>query len=283
MTTWTAGEVRVTKLPQMTWHLPLWGLVPEATGEAAADVAPGVLPGDGMTEVSIHGLLVESQGRTILVDTCADHGEAAERALDLVRSVGSITEHHPDVRTALEAAGRSPAEVDTVLCTHLHFDHVGGNLLDDGSLAFPGARHLLAGEEWAYWTTDDAEDPYGSIDTTVRPLVEAGAVDLVDGDHVLTDEVRLVPTPGHTPGHVSVRIDSAGETAIITGDVAHHPVELLAPHWTMAADTDAAQASVTRRAFAEEWGDGQALILGTHFPGSSAGRLSLRDKAWVPA
>jgi len=281
VTTWTVGDVRITKVPQMTWHIPLWGLVPEATDAACAEVAPGLV--DGPVEVSLHGLVLESGGRTILVDTCAGHDEAADHVLGLVQSVGTIDHHQHDVRAAVEAAGWAAEDIDTVVCTHLHFDHVGGAFLD-GAAAFPNARHLIAGDEWGYWSAYEADDhDYVSINGTVRPLVEAGLVDLVDPDHALTDEVRFVPTPGHTPGHVSVEIASGGEAAVITGDLAHHPIEFLAPHWVMAADVDGAQCSATRRSFMEQYGDGETLVLGTHFGGSSAGRLEASTGAWTPA
>ncbi len=280
---WTVGDVRITKVPQMTWHIPLWGLVPEATAAACAEVAPGWVGDDAGVEVSLHGLVVESGDRRILVDTCAGHDEASEGILGLVRSVGTIEEHHRDVRSSVEAAGWSAEDIDTVVCTHLHFDHVGGNLAD-GVAAFPGARYLIAGDEWGYWSTYEADDhDYAGIEASVRPLVEAGLVDLVDADHQLTDEVRFVPTPGHTPGHVSVEIASGGEQALITGDVAHHPIELLAPHWTMTADVDGAQASTTRRALIDRYGDGRALVLGTHFGGTSAGYFDASARSWTPA
>jgi glyoxylase-like metal-dependent hydrolase (beta-lactamase superfamily II) len=265
--TWHIGAVTVTKLPQMTWHLPITAFVPDAP--------------EGPMEVSIHGLLVESGGRWILVDTCAGHDEGAERLLAMVRRVGSITHHHDSVADALVASGRAVDEVDTVVCTHLHFDHVGGNVTDDGDLAFPEARYVLPGDEWDYWHTRE-DDPYGNIPHAVAPVVDHGAADLVDADHGLTDEVRLVPTPGHTPGHVSVRISSQGEEAVITGDLAHHPIELLEPQWPMVSDVDPERASATRRAFADEYGDGATLVLGTHFGGSSAGRLLAAERRWEP-
>ncbi len=282
MTTWTVGDVRITKVPQMTWHIPLWGLVPEATAAACAEVAPGWVADDATVEVSLHGLVVESGDRRILVDTCAGHDEASDRILGLVRSVGSIDDHHPDVRTAVEAGGWAAGDIDTVVSTHLHFDHVGGHLAD-GAAAFPSARYVVAGDEWGYWATNEEDDQYASVDASVRPLVETGQVDLVDPDHVLTDEVRLVSTPGHTPGHVSVEITSGGEEALITGDVAHHPIELLAPHWTMTADVDGAQCSATRRTLIDRYGDGRALLLGTHFGGTSAGRFDASARTWTPA
>lgn len=274
---WAVGDVRVTRVPQMTWHIPLWGLVPEATEAACAEVAPGWVGEGAQVEVSLHGLVVESGDRRILVDTCAGHDEAAQRILGMVDAFGAITHHHADVRAAVEAAGWSADDIDTVVCTHLHFDHVGGNT------GFPGARFVIAGDEWDYWSTNEDDDQYASVDVGVRPLVEAGQVDLVDPDHVLTDEVRLVPTPGHTPGHVSVAITSGGETAVITGDLVHHPIELLAPHWAMSADVDSAQCSATRRAFVDRYGDGETLLLGTHFGGTGAGRFDASAGTWTAA
>ncbi len=282
MTTWTVGDVRITKVPQMTWHIPLWGLVPEATGSACAEVAPGWLPDDAAVEVSLHGLVVESGDRRILVDTCAGHDEESARILGLVRTVGTIDHHHHDVRGAVEAAGWAVEDIDTVVCTHLHFDHVGGNLAD-GVAAFPSARYVIAGDEWGFWSTNESDDQYASVDAAVRPLVDAELVDLVDPDHVLTDAVRLVPTPGHTPGHVSVEITSGGEEAVITGDLVHHPIEFLAPQWAMAADVDSVQCSATRGVFVDRYGDGETLVLGTHFGGTSAGRLDASARTWTPA
>ena len=279
---WSVGDARITKVPQATWTIPLFGFVPEATAAACGARAPGLLADDGLADLSLHGLVVESAGRTILVDTCAGHDEYTDGILAEIRQFGSIQDHHATVRDAVVAAGWVAEDIDTVVCTHLHFDHVGGNLVE-GEPAFPAARYVAAGDEWAYWSTAESDDSYGSADRSVRPLVERGLVDLVDPDLVLTDEVRLVPTPGHTPGHVSVAITSGGERAVITGDLAHHPVELLAPEWTMIADVDPAGAVATRRRFIDEYGDGETLILGTHFGGSSAGRLDASARTWTSA
>jgi glyoxylase-like metal-dependent hydrolase (beta-lactamase superfamily II) len=281
VTTWTVGDVRITKVPQMTWHLQLYGLVPEATADACARVAPGLVD-DGAADISLHGLVIEAGDRRILVDTCAGHDDTAERILGVVRDFGSITDHHADVRAAVGAAGWAPEDIDTVVCTHLHFDHVGGNLTADEP-AFPSARYVMAGDEWAFWSTNQEDRQYASVDGSVRPLVDGGVADLVDPDHGLTDELRLVPTPGHTPGHVSLLIESGDEQAIITGDLVHHPVELIAPGWAMASDVAPAQASITRKAFVDRFGDGKTLILGTHFGGSSAGTFDASSATWTPA
>ncbi len=281
MTSWRIGGVTVTKVPQMTWHIPLTGLLPEATAAACAAVAPGLVGDDGKVDVSLHGFVVESGGRRILVDTCAGDDPVARQFLGLVRGGGTISEDHSSVRDAVVAAGWAPEDIDVVLCTHLHFDHVGGNLAGDEP-AFPSARYLVSGDEWGFWSANEEDPQYPAVEHCVLPLVERGRADLVDGDRRLTDEVRLLPTPGHTPGHVSVLVESAGERAVITGDLAHHPVELVEPAWRNPIDTDHALAVATRRDFADRFGDGDTLILGTHFGASSAGHFHAEENRWQP-
>ena len=118
------------------------------------------------------------------------------------------------------------------------------------------------------------------IGDSVRPIIDAGLADLVEMDHHLTCEVRLEPTPGHTPGHVSVRLSSQGEEAVITGDLMHHPVQCAEPSWASNFDVDPGKARVTRRAFLEKYKDGKVLVLGTHFAVPTAGRLSADGQAY---
>jgi glyoxylase-like metal-dependent hydrolase (beta-lactamase superfamily II) len=277
---WRVGGVHVTKLPQMSWHIPLWGMVPEATEVACNEVGPGLVGRDAAVEISIHGFLLESQGQRILVDTCAGHDDHNARILALVASVGTIEHHHHDVRSALEARGIEAGDVDVVVCTHLHADHIGG-CSEGGAPVFPNARYVVAGDEWEHWSTAVSADDYESIDAQIRPLVDTGLVDLVDPDHRLTDEVQLIPTPGHTPGHVSIEIASGGRVAVITGDLVHHPIELLEPDWAMIADIDPKQVASSRRRFVERYGDGNATLFGTHFGGTSAGYLSAAERRWT--
>ena len=116
------------------------------------------------------------------------------------------------------------------------------------------------------------------FDQSVSPVFEAGLVDLVDGDHEVTDEIRLEPTPGHTPGHVSVHIRSRGEEAIITGDLLHHPIQIARPEWRSSADWDGDMGESTRRSFLERYSDRPVLVIGTHFAAPTAGHL-VRDGA----
>jgi glyoxylase-like metal-dependent hydrolase (beta-lactamase superfamily II) len=166
-----------------------------------------------------------------------------------------------------------------VVCTHLHTDHVGWNtrLVDERWVpTFSNARTQVARAEWEHWQSEDDPTMKRTLGDSVQPLFDADLVDLVDTDHEVTEGVRFEPTPGHTPGHVAVRISSRGEEAVITGDLVHHPAQFALPGWRCVADTDPALANQTRRAFMERYADTPTLVIGTHFAGPTAGRL-VRD------
>ena len=145
---------------------------------------------------------------------------------------------------------------------------------------FPNARYLFNRVEYEYWDSG-AEGAAVTFADAVRPVLEAGLADLVDSNHVVTDEISLEPTPGHTPGHVSVLISSEGQEAVITGDLVHHPIQFTAPEWVMTADDDPPKAAATRVEFRDRYGDSGVLVYGTHFAGSSCGYLSHADDRWV--
>jgi glyoxylase-like metal-dependent hydrolase (beta-lactamase superfamily II) len=166
------------------------------------------------------------------------------------------------------------------LCTHLHVDHVGWNtMLVDGKWVstFPKARYLMGRVEFAHWRGQHERDDMAAIFAdSVKPVHEAGLVDLVETDHRVSDEISLVPTIGHTPGHVSVLIRSQGEQALITGDFMHHPCQIARPHWSSTADSDPDQAQQTRERMLAELAGRPVLVIGTHFAGATAGHI-VRD------
>jgi glyoxylase-like metal-dependent hydrolase (beta-lactamase superfamily II) len=144
----------------------------------------------------------------------------------------------------------------------------------------PQARYIVARPEWEHWSASN--DPWSQMvmADSVRPIFDAGMADLVETDHQVHDAIRFEPTPGHTPGHVSVRIRSQGEEAVITGDLVHHPCQFARPDWGSSADADAEQADRTRKAFMARYADTPTLIIGTHFAGPTAGRLVRDGKAY---
>ncbi len=275
---WTVGAVSVTKIGEMEQTLVLAGLLPAATPAALephADwLAPSFLGADGTTTLSIHAFVIESGGLRILVDTCV-----GDRAIP---GLGDDFRGDPAFLDRLSGAGFPPDSIDVVCCTHLHFDHVGWNTRPEGDRwvpTFMNARHLFCRDEYDHWMAQPGGYAMNLSDTVV-PIVDAGLADLVEADHRIDDAVRFVPTPGHSPAHVSVLIESEGQRALITGDATHHPVQWAEPDWGMAGDHDGAQGADTRRRMRDEF-SGSTLILGTHYATPTAGHVVQRDGRWV--
>jgi glyoxylase-like metal-dependent hydrolase (beta-lactamase superfamily II) len=222
--------------------------------------------------MSIHALIIQTPTRRILVDTCLGN--------DKPRDIPGWSHRQGPFLKDLSDAGLDRASIDTVVCTHLHVDHVGWNtMLVDGQWVptFPNARYLLGQAEFEYWRAEHHGPAQRTLFAdSVQPVFDAGLVDLVATDHQLCPEVQLVPTLGHTPGHVSVAIQSRGEQALITGDFIHHPCQLARPDWAAAPDFDQAASTRTRREVFGRLAGQPTLVIGTHFAGPTAGRI-VRD------
>ncbi|MEM6710177.1 MAG: MBL fold metallo-hydrolase [Pseudomonadota bacterium] len=274
---WRVGDVRVTRIVELEIGGGTRFILPDATPEACAPLewmAPHFMKPDGTLVMSVHALVIEAGDRRIMVDTCIGN--------DKVRNVPAWDHMTTTFLTDLEAAGFPPETIDTVLCTHLHVDHVGWNTrLVDGvwEPTFKNARYLFAETEWRHWDANDDETVYGPVlADSVRPVVEAGLVDLVEMSHQVCPEVRLEPTPGHTPGHVSVHINSAGHEALITGDCIHHPCQMSRTDWCSSADSDQAEGRRTRESLLARYCDTEVLIIGTHFATPTAGYVKARTE-----
>ena len=275
MRMWRIGDVTVTKVVELEGAGGTRFILPQATREAVRPLRwmyPHFMDEEGRLKMSIHALIIETPGRRILVDTSLGN--------DKPRQAPNWSMRQGTFLQDLAAAGFARESIDTVACTHLHVDHVGWNtMLVDARWVptFPNARYLLGRKEFEYWRTqqENAEQRTVFADS-VQPVFEAGLVDLVELDHRLCDEVSLTPTLGHTPGHVSVRIVSRGEEALITGDFIHHPCQLARPDWASAADYDSAHSTRTRREVFDKLAGQPVLVIGTHFAGPTAGRV-VRD------
>lgn len=271
MSRWRVGDVSVTAVLESDAAFSADFLrryvLPDAT-PAAVRAMPWLAPrwadARGDLRFVTQALLVVSEGVRILVDTCLGN--------DKPRRNPAFDRLQLPFLERLAAAGAAPEDVDVVLCTHLHFDHVGWNTRWDGGAwvpTFPRARYLFARAEWEHWR-DDPGHAYVR-DDSIQPVVDAGLVDLVATDHRVTGEVHLEPAPGHTPGHVAVRIRSRGREALITGDSLHHPAQVGRPEWTSPADTDGALARQTREALLADAHAREVLLIGTHFAPPAAG------------
>ncbi len=278
---WTVGKVRITRILESESPLPPQGLLPDATPEALAPhrdwLTPWFMDAEGQFRLAIQGLVVESEGRRILVDTCMGDRELPFELPGERRFLEDLAE-----------AGFPRESIDVVLCTHLHFDHVGWNTIRvDGAWVptFPNARYLFARVEVEHWRAEAERGPIAeyaySFADAVEPVFAAGLADLVETDHRLTAEVRLEATPGHTPGHVAVHVESGARHAMITGDLTHHPVQWAESEWGMPADSDGPGAAATRRRLRNEHADTELLVIGTHYAAPCAGRVVRRGEGFA--
>jgi len=257
-----------------TWLLP--DATPEAVERHRSWLGPHFLDAKGRFLQSIHSFVVQAPGLTLLVDTCVgnDKDRGGRQPFHMM---------HTAFLEDLAAAGFPPESIDVVLCTHLHVDHVGWNTRLDGGRwvpTFPRARYLFARREWEHWSAEDDPDTARIMADSVKPVLDAGLADLVAMNHQISGDIWLEPTPGHTPGHASVRLLSGDGAAVITGDLMHHPIQVAEPDWGSHFDSDLGEARKTRRAFCARYADTGALVLGTHFHHPTAGRIIRHGETW---
>jgi len=229
-------------------------------------------PASDRLVISIQSFLLKSRGRLILVDTCVGDCKARVRA--------DFDQQHWGWLDRLEATGVRPEDIDVVVSTPPHVDHVGWHTRRvDGAWVptFPNARYLFTHEEWAYWKEHEGHP--GLVRTgdyvgdSVLPLFEAGLADLVDMDHRIDEAIRLVPAPGHTPGHVAVEIQGADQRILLTGDAFHHPLQCCYPQWSTRFCADPEHARRTRQSLLEACARDGTLVLPAHFPAPTAGHI----------
>jgi glyoxylase-like metal-dependent hydrolase (beta-lactamase superfamily II) len=214
------------------------------------------------------GLVVQTGDRVVLIDTGAGN---------LTPSVGHLTRN-------LSAAGIGAEQVDTVVITHAHPDHIGGNADDAGQPAFPNARYTLWRDEWTWWTSEENLAPMAPVfgEWVRRHLVPlADRVELLDRELELEPGVHLLATPGHTEGHIAVSVASEGEELLYISDAALHPIHLEHPDWHPVWDQDRDLAAASKRRLFDHAADSGALVLAFHFPPfPSLGHVEKRGNGW---
>jgi glyoxylase-like metal-dependent hydrolase (beta-lactamase superfamily II) len=274
---WKAGKVKITKVVELETVGSTRFILPLATNEEIRKL-PWLIPHfaneEGRLKMSIHSLVVETPSRRIVVDTGLGNNKEG-------RTVPTWNNRQGPFLETMREAGFPPESIDTVLCTHLHVDHVGWNTkLVNGRWVptFANARYVFGKDEYEHWR-DYSEEPEKAavFKDSVQPIVEAGKADLVADDARLCDEITLIPTPGHSPGHMSIHIRSDGEHALLTGDVAHHPCQMAHLEWSSTADSDPVQSVVTRRELFSRFADTPTLVIGGHF---NAGRIRREGDAF---
>lgn len=273
---WTVGDTTVhrideTLLPPATgpWLLP--GATPEVVTRQDW-LRPDFADDDGVLRLGSHSFALTTGGLRVVVDTGIGNGKT--------RANPAWHDLRTDYPLRLTAAGFPPDTVDLVILTHLHTDHVGWNTTrtDDGWVpTFPNARYVVSRAERDFWAGYAMDEPRRQMfRDSVHPVEDAGLLDAVEVPAEGTDlapGLRLLPTPGHTPGHVAVRVGGPGGGALVTGDCVHHPVQLAHPELGSCVDIAPALAASTRRSLLASLAGTDTLVLGTHFPPPTAGRV----------
>jgi glyoxylase-like metal-dependent hydrolase (beta-lactamase superfamily II) len=273
------GDIHVQRI--LEWEdlfLPIGRMLPDATGDALerhrAWLEPWALcPDTGRIVLPVQTYLVRTSRHTILLDTCIGNHKS-NTFFEPWHDRSELT-----WLDRLAAAGVAPETVDYVLCTHLHLDHCGWHTrLIDGRWVptFPNAKYVFAEAEFEH--RQSVAD--STFNENVVPVMEAGQGVLVAMDHALDDEVWLTPTPGHTPGHVSIHLASKGQSAVMMGDLMHSPVQCAEPGWHAVSDADPDRAKTTRRTFLDTHADTDTLVLTAHFPSPSVGHIVSQDGAF---
>jgi glyoxylase-like metal-dependent hydrolase (beta-lactamase superfamily II) len=282
MQTQHLGRLAVRKVMEMESGLPLQMIFPEVTAADLARLAgwyrdPNLAPEPASSSVvlSMHSFVVSLEGRNVLIDSC--NGNCKRRSLETVHMLDT------SYLANLEDAGFTPEDIDMVMCTHLHFDHVGWNTrLENGRWVptFPNARYVFGKRDYEHWRAQEDIAPHReAFEDSVLPVVEAGLADIIDTEcptaamQEVDDGIWLEPAFGHSPGCCTIHAKAGGAEAVFWGDVIHHPVQLIRPELTLMFDDDPLQAAKVRGALLERVADNDTMCFSAHFLGSSAGRV----------
>ena len=278
MTTIAIGKYQITKVVELERPFaPAREFFPDLTTDmldiCMRELPQGQFTADGYVNMSYHTFVVKTGRHTILVDTCCGNHKLRATRPD-------FNNLNTNFLATLADAGVKPEEVDYVMCTHLHWDHIGWNTqLIDGRWVptFPNAKHIISRTEYDYW---DAAYKNGSpsihcvsFEDSILPVKKAEQVVLVDDDYKFDDGISLEPCFGHSAGHVVVNIADQGAHGVVTGDVIHHQIQLRFPEMSTKADTDPNLARTTRTALIERLAGSGALLLPAHFQTPTIGRI----------
>lgn len=272
---WKIGEVEVFQIVEMEGGELIQGTIKKATPEHIKKISwlyPNFADENGKFKSLVQSFLVKSNGKNILVDTCNGNGKQRPNA----PTWGNLNTNYLE---RLKSLGVSEDQIDIVICTHLHFDHVGWNTRREGnsfSPVFKKAKYLFANKEYQYWVKNPEKemvDDKMAFADSVEPIVKAGLEKIVADDYRIDENLKFIPTPGHTPGHVSITIQSKNQKALISGDFLHHPCQVQNPDWTMDADSLPDLATQTRFNMIKKLANSDILLIGSHFSNPVAGYI----------
>jgi glyoxylase-like metal-dependent hydrolase (beta-lactamase superfamily II) len=276
----TLGRLSVSRVYEGDAVIPLAVALPSITDQDLArlkswywDADLADTPDRSGMRISVHSYVLRVDGRNMLVDTCCGN--------DKQRSLAAVSHLQSPYLENLERSGLRPEDIHLVMCTHLHFDHVGWNTrLRDGRWVptFPNARYLFGRRDLEFFGAQRHEATHReAFEDSVAPILDAGQADIVDvGAHVhreIGDGVWLEDASGHSPGNLCVIAECGAGRAIFSGDCFHHPIQLVRPDAAFFADENPAKASATRQHLLDRYADSGAVFFPAHFTGTSAGRV----------
>lgn len=273
--TYQVGAASITRVTEQTFAIDAARLLPDLDASALQAHTSWLVPDHAdqtltSANLSVHTWVVRSNGKVILVDTACGNGKD--------RPFGAIFHQlNTPYLDRLAAVGVQPEDVDLVLITHLHVDHVGWNTRRVGNAwipTFPNARYVFASAERAFYDSPAAANRLMVFEDSVLPVIDAGLADEIsDEGGIYLPGIRFLPTPGHSVGHMSIEIASDGERALFWGDVLHHPIQVLRPDWSSGFCDDPIQAAASRRRILDYAVDHDANVFTSHFAGTSAGHI----------
>lgn len=279
---WEVREVEIVQIVEMEGGELIQSSISNATPENIKKISwlyPNFADEKGNLKALVQSFLVKSEDKNILVDTCNGNYKNRPTCPDW----GNL---NTGFLKKLNETGVSESEIDIVVCTHLHFDHVGWNTkLENGNVVptFPNAKYLFVEEEYKYWESKpekEVDDDKFGFEDSIVPIVNAKLAQFIKSDYKIDNNISLISTPGHTPGHVSVIIESKDKKAIISGDFIHHPCQFAHPEWTMGADAFLEKTLETRRKMLNVLVNSNILFIGTHFANPVAGYIERLGKSF---
>ncbi len=276
---WNIGDVEIYQLVELEAGDIIQEIIKNATPKNILEIdwlRPNFADDQGKLKALVQAFLIRSEDKNILIDTCIGNDKPRN-------DVPEWSNLQSNFLLNLNELGISETDVDIVACTHLHMDHVGWNTKYENNSwvpTFPKAKYLFSKDEYTYWQSkpeNEIDDDHAAFDDSVTPILEAGLAELINDNHSIDKNVSFIPTPGHTPSHMSVKIESKGESAIISGDFLHHPCQIAHPDWSTDADTKPEQGIITRKRILEELVDKDTHLIGSHFASPVIGKVKKKN------
>jgi glyoxylase-like metal-dependent hydrolase (beta-lactamase superfamily II) len=280
----SVGDLTIHRIiEQETTFLPALELLPGLTPELLAENRAWMRQAKALDDndaliLCFQSYVVKTPHHTILIDSCIGNDKPRPQ-----RPKWNMKTDDTYLR-GLAATGFSVDDIDYVMCTHLHVDHVGWNTrLQNGRWVptFPNARYVFGESEFDYWTAQNEKAAVPAIVDSVLPIVEARRHEIVGDDFTIGDHARILPMPGHTPGHVAFTFGRGKDDAVFAGDLMHTPLQTHYPELSMKFDVDQARAATTRRGFLERYCDTDTLCCTAHFPSPSVGKIRRKGRGFT--